>query len=164
MQALMDGPKQRLSKDSVKVWIISETIGNLIGFVILATLFVADQYYSWYDWIEWVLIALTVLSVGSTIWAFYRASLLYKHWRYDVNEEYLQLKSGALHEQHHIIPMTKIQSVSTHQGPLLKRYNLYSVKINTVGSDHEIPALPKSKAFELRDSIAVYAKVEEVEI
>ncbi|SDN96019.1 PH domain-containing protein [Halobacillus aidingensis] len=164
MQALMEVPKQQLSKDSVKVWIISETIGNLIGFVILAALFVTDHYFSWPDWVEWLLIALTVLSILSTIWSFYRASLLYKHWRYDVNEEYLQLKSGALHEQHHIIPMTKIQSVSTHQGPLLKKYNLYSVKINTVGSDHEIPALPRAKAFELRDRIAVYAKVEEVEI
>ncbi|CDQ20300.1 PH domain-containing protein [Halobacillus karajensis] len=161
MQTIISSPTKQLSKDSVKVWVISETLINVTGFILLGVLFFLDSHYSWYGWVTWLLIALTILSVSGTVWSFFKAVLLYKHWRYDVNEEFLQLKSGALHEEHQLIPMTKIQSVSTHQGPLLRKYQLYSIKIHTMGSIHVIPALPEAVAFELRNQIATYAKVEE---
>lgn len=162
MSTFIESPNEQLSKDSVKVWVISETMLNIVGFLILGGLFIVDHYFAWPVWAGWILLALTVLSIFGTAWSILKAFLLYKHWRYGVSEEFLQLKSGALHEQHQLIPMTKIQSVSTHQGPLLKRYKLYSIKINTIGSVHEIPALPESTALDLRNQIALYAKVEEV--
>ena len=59
--------------------------------------------------------------------------------------------------------MTKIQSISTNQGPLLRKYDFYSISIDTMGSSHSIPALPKEKAIELRNQIAYFAKIKEVE-
>lgn len=59
--------------------------------------------------------------------------------------------------------MTKIQSVATEQGPILRKYGLYSVSVETMGSSHTIPALPKDVAVELRNQIAQYAKIKEVE-
>ncbi|MGP4060533.1 PH domain-containing protein [Halobacillus sp. H74] len=162
MHSFIEAPTKQLSKDSVKVWLISETLLNILMFIILIGLFIADDFFAWYKWIEWVLIGLTILSIVGTVWSFFKAFLLYNHWRYDVNEEFLQLKSGALHEEHQLIPMTKIQSVSTHQGPLLRKYKLYTIKVSTIGSVHEIPALPEATALELRNQIATYAKVEEV--
>lgn len=161
MNSFIESPTKRLSKDSVKVWLISETIGNLVGFGILGGLFVVNHHFSWPSWVGWVLIGLAILSVFGTVWSFFKAFLLYKHWRYDISEEFLQLKKGALNEEHQLVPMTKIQSVSTYQGPLLKRYKLYSIKVNTMGSVHEIPALPASTALNLRNQIAQYAKLEE---
>lgn len=80
-----------------------------------------------------------------------------------MNEEFLQLKSGAINETHELVPMTKIQSVATEQGPILKRYELCSVTVETMGSSHTIPALPKELAIELRNQMAQYAKMKEVE-
>src|SRR5690625_5986229 len=76
--------------------------------------------------------------------------LLYKNWRYHVDEEFLQLKSGALKEKHQLIPMTKVQSVETNQGPILRKYGLYSLSIKTMGSYHKIP--------ELLGEVAIYEK------
>ncbi|MBY7144949.1 PH domain-containing protein [Virgibacillus sp. NKC19-3] len=156
-------PQNRLSKDSIKVWLIRETAENMVGFIILGVLFYLDYYLSWREWIGWIFIGLTVLAIIGTIWSFFKAFLLYKHWRYGISEEFLQLKSGALKEKHELVPMTKIQSVSTNQGPLLRRYNLYAITVNTMGSEHVIPALPKPIAMELRGQIARYAKVKEAD-
>lgn len=156
-------PQRRLSEDAVKVWIVSETISNVIGFVVLGVLLYLDYRYAWKEWIGWILIGLAVISVPSAIWSFYRPFLLYNNWRYDMNEEFLQLKSGALNEEHRLVPMTKIQSVAMKQGPLLRKYGLCSVSIKTMGSTHAIPALPKEVAIELRDQIAHFAKLKEVE-
>ncbi|CAM3990769.1 PH domain-containing protein [Mesobacillus zeae] len=158
-----DAPQQRLSEDAVKVWLIDEAIENVIGFVILGVLFYLDYRFSWKEWIGWILIGLVILSVPGAVWSFVRPKLLYKSWRYDVTEEFLQLKRGVLKEEHNLVPMTKIQSVATTQGPLLRRYGLYTVTVETMASSHAIPALPKDIAIGLRNQIAQYAKIKEVE-
>lgn len=163
MYTHVQAPENRLSKDSVKVWLISETTMNIIGFIVLGVLFYLDYYFSWSEWIGWVLISMTVLTVFTTIWSFFYAFLLYKHWRYGVSEEFLQLKSGALYEKHQLIPITKIQSVSTKQGPIMRRYGLYSITVKTIGSEHIIPALHETVAMELRNQIARFAKVKEAD-
>lgn len=163
MNNSLDLPKKRLSKDAIKVWLISDTIGNIVGFIILGTLFYLYDRFSWKEWIGWILIGITVLLIIGFIWSLIEPFFLYKNWRYDVNEEFLQLKSGAINETHELIPMTKIQSVATEQGPILRKYGLYSVSVETMGSSHTIPALPKDVAVELRNQIAQYAKIKEVE-
>lgn len=164
MYSQIPAPQNRLSKDAVKVWVISETISNIIGFIVLGVLLYLDDLFSWKEWIGWILIGITIISVLAAIWStIINPFLLYKNWRYHVNEEFLQLKSGAFTELHQLIPMTKIQSVATKQGPLQRKYGLYSISIETMGSSHAIPALPEEVAIELRNQIAHFAKIKEVE-
>ncbi|MEK4013309.1 PH domain-containing protein [Peribacillus castrilensis] len=163
MYSIMSLPQKRLSKDAIKVWMLSETITNLIAFIILGVLLYLDYRFSWKEWIGWILIGITVISVLGAAWSLISPFLLYKNWRFDVDEEFLQLKSGVLNEVHELVPMTKIQSVATKQGPLLRKYGLCSVSIETMGSSHSIPALPKEVAIKLRNQIAQYAKIKEVE-
>ncbi|MBU9723322.1 MULTISPECIES: PH domain-containing protein [Bacillaceae] len=154
-------PELRLAKDSVKVWMISETIGNIIWFAILGILFLLNHVFAWANWINWFLLSGLIVSVVFSIWAYISAYLKYKHWRYSVDDEFLQLKSGALVDEYQLIPMTKIQAVSTKQGPILRKYGLCSLSVQTMGSQHSIPALSKSVAQDLRNLIAHYANVEE---
>lgn len=145
------------------MWMLSETITNLIAFIILGVLLYLDYRFFWKEWIGWILIGITIISVLGAAWSLISPFLLYKNWRFDVDEEFLQLKSGVLNEVHELVPMTKIQSVATKQGPLLRKYGLCSVSIETMGSSHSIPALPKEVAIKLRNQIAQYAKIKEVE-
>ncbi|MCM3783466.1 PH domain-containing protein [Neobacillus mesonae] len=157
-------PQNRLADNAVRIWRISGILSNVAGFILLGVLFFLDSYFSWYPWIGWILIGLTVLSVLYAVWEILiRPKLLYSHWRYDVSEQFLQLKFGTLTEVHQLIPMSKIQSVATRQGPLLRKYNLYAISVETMGSSHNIPVLPEQVAVELRDQIAYYAKIKEVD-
>ncbi|WNF23482.1 PH domain-containing protein [Mesobacillus jeotgali] len=154
-------PQNSISRKAINVWIISEIIQNFIGFAVLGILFYLDDRFLWKEWIGWVLILLLAISIPAAIWAFISPYIQYKSWRYEVDEEFVQLKSGVLEEKHLLIPMTKIQSVETVQGPLMRKYGLYSVSIGTMGSTHVIPALPKEEAVSLRNQIAKYAKVKD---
>ncbi|MBO1001931.1 PH domain-containing protein [Pseudogracilibacillus auburnensis] len=157
-------PQKKLSKDIVKVTIISELISNSIGFIVLGVLFYLDDRFSWKDWIGWILIAITVIAILAAVWStLIRPFLLYKYTRYHVDEEFLQLKTGALNETHELVPMTKIQAVETNQGPIMRKYGLYSISIETMGSSHAISGLQQDVAKELRNKIAHYAKIKEVE-
>lgn len=159
----MDFPLHRLAEQAVKVWVISEIITNAIGFMILGLLFYLDWRFTWYEWIGWVLIGLTAIFIAGAVWSLVSPRLTYKSWRYGLDEEFLQLQHGVWDETHQLIPMAKIQSVTTNQGPLMRRYGLYSLSVETMGSSHSIPALSKETAFALRERIAQFAKIKEVE-
>jgi len=163
MYSDINEPREKLSKHVVRVWIIRETIENVIGLTILGILLYLDYHFSWKAWIGWILIGLVPVSIVMMVWSWIMSFLLYKNWRYDVSEEFLQLKMGVILEKNYLVPMTKIQSVATEQGPLLRKYGLCSVTVDTMGSSHSIPALHKEDAIELRNQIARYAKIKEVE-
>jgi uncharacterized protein len=154
-------PQNRISPRAIRVWIISEVIQNTIGFAVLGVLFYLDDLFSWKEWIGWVLIIFLAVSIPAAIWSFISPFIKYKSWRYDVDEEYIQIKSGVWQEKHLLMPMTKVQSVETVQGPIMRRYGLYSVTMGTMGSSHTIPALPEGEAVSLRNQIAKYAKIKE---
>ena len=164
MYSQISPPDGRLSKDAVKVFMLTETITHLVILSILGTLFFLDHLFTWKIWIAWILIGLAVITILSSLWdIFIKPFFIYKNWRYAANEDFLQLKSGAFNEVHQLVPMTKIQSVSTKQGPFLRKYGLYSLSVETMGSSHTIPALPEDIALELRNRIAHFAKIKEVE-
>lgn len=160
---LKDIPEARckLSKDSIKVWLINEILSNIIGLCILGLLLYLAYHFSWNEWIAWIVIGLIVLTVIDMSFSPFKIKSRYQHRRFGISKEFLQLKSGAFYQKHQIIPMTKIQAVSIHQGPLLRKYNLYQVKINTITTVHTIPALSEAKALELRQQIANDANVKE---
>lgn len=164
MYSKIEEPKRCISEKAMKVWRISESLINMGILVVLCIVFYLDVYFEWKYWIGWIIIGLLGMTVLSAIWGiFIEPSLKQKYWRYDVDEEFIQLKSGIWNKKHQLIPMTKVQSVELVQGPLLRKFQLYSISVGTMGSSHKIPAIPQEEARELRDQIAHYAKIKEVE-
>ncbi|QGH35856.1 PH domain-containing protein [Gracilibacillus salitolerans] len=159
----MNELEHRLSSKFPKARIISETISNIIGFIVLAVLFWLGYYFDWPAWANWILIGLLLIAVVGTIWSFIEPHYLYRSWRYQIDIEYLQLRYGVLTKEWVTVPMSKIQSVSTSQGPIMRAYQMRSIKVETMGSSHVIPALEEQVALELRARIAELAKLKEVD-
>ncbi|MFD2657591.1 PH domain-containing protein [Gracilibacillus thailandensis] len=159
----MNELEHQLSSKFPKARIISETIGNIIGFIVLAVLFWLDNYFDWPIWANWILIAVLLFLVVGTIWSFIEPHYLYRSWRYQISNDYLQLSYGVFTKEWVTVPMSKIQSVSTSQGPIMRGYQLRSIKVETMGSSHVIPALEEHVALELRARIAEFANLKEVD-
>lgn len=152
-----------LSPSFPKIRMISDTIGNIVGLLVLGLFFWLDYYFAWPAWAFWVLIALLVLTIFGTIWSIIEPTYLYRSWRYQFDDEYLQLSYGIFRKQWVTVPMTKIQSVSTIQGPIMKRYHTRSIKVETMGNALTIPALEENAALTLRETLTEYAKLKEVD-
>ncbi|MEH7383731.1 PH domain-containing protein [Bacillus sp. JJ1533] len=155
--------ENQLSPAFPKIRIITETITNFVGFIVLGVLFWLNDYFSWPTWAFWILVALLVLGLFGAIWSMIEPKLLYRNWSYQFNDEFLQLRYGVFTKEWVTVPMTKIQSVSTSQGPIMKRYHARAIKVETMGSSHTIPALEEHVALELREKLAIYAKLKEVD-
>ncbi|MDW0108752.1 PH domain-containing protein [Sporosarcina aquimarina] len=164
MEHTMEVPAHRLAKHAVPAFRWGSAIGHVIMLAIIGIFFAVSIYFSWGQWSRWIVWIAVALMLISGIWSIgFRPFYVHKHFRYGFSDEFLQIKSGAFYETHELIPMTKIQAVSTNQGPILRKFGLYSLTIETMGSSHEIPALPKEVAVDVRNQIALYAKIREVD-
>lgn len=164
MKTKLNEPNERISPRAVSMWRVSRTIGHVVFLLLLAVLTGMDMAWNWWDWVGWVLYALLGLTAVSGVLSIaIEPSILQRTWRYDVSEEYVQLKHGVLTRVHVLVPMTKVEYVTTDQGPVMRKYGLYNVTVGTMASSHIIPALPKSEAFALREQIARLAQVKDGE-
>lgn len=157
-------PKEKISKKAIRVWRLTNTITYLvliIGSIILLWL---SYFFDWAGWITIIFWLAVVFFPLFSIWAiFFRPYIYYRFWRYGMDEYYLRLRYGIFTRTDVVIPMTKIQYVEANQGPIMRRYNLYSITVGTLGSTHEIPAIKEEEAFTLRDQISEHARLKEVE-
>ncbi|MEH7461900.1 PH domain-containing protein [Bacillus thuringiensis] len=164
MIEMIKEPKQQISPNAIKVWRISDAITYGIALCVVGIILFLQHYYDWKDWVGficYIIIALLIISsiFEMSIIPIYRQ----RTWRYEIDEQYIQLKHGGkLMRTHLIIPMSKVQYVNTNQGPILRKFGLSTLKIGTMASEHEIPAISEEKATELRENIAYLAGINEV--
>ncbi len=108
--------------------------------------------------ISWILIApvwLVLLGIlgGLVVWY---PNAAYEKWRYRADATVLELKFGVIWERSVLIPMSRLQHVDLHRGPLERHFGLTSLEIHTAGTrhaSHRIPGIPMEKAVQLRDEL-----------
>lgn len=161
MQTQIKEPQHKLPKESLRVGLIGDVFFDVVVLLIFTALFGLNYLFEWPAWIGTVLLILLIIAVPLLVLGYWGTIIDHRNWRYDIDEEYVQLRQGAWFQKDQLIPVTKIQSVETKQGPLLRRYKLRAVEIETMAGDYSIPALPDKEAYALRDEIAAYAKAKE---
>ena len=155
-------PKKRISRKALNVWRISGVIKSVIGWSITALAIFLLHIFDGPFWISIILIALGVIFPCLHIFVF--PVLRWRHWRYDVREEELELQEGIFIVCRTLVPMVRVQHVDTVQGPILRKYKLASVIVHTAATAHEIPALKETEAEDLRFFISKLARVAEEDV
>lgn len=157
-------PTTKLSPKFIKVQRTAELVALGITLAIVAALYIAARYFDWWEWVSVVLIGLFVLDLVYSIWSIGIAPTLYqRYFAYNVDESYITIERGHLFYSQIVIPMAKVQTVKIEQGPLLKRHGLSTIEVGTMSTSHELPGIPTEEARALRDQIAAYAQIEEID-
>ncbi|MEC1671222.1 PH domain-containing protein [Bacillus mojavensis] len=154
---MREQPKNQMSPDGLKVWRLQEIMISAVCLLIVIAVAVLSYFFHWPYWISGVLGAVWLL--GSVVTVYLIPKVRHKVWRYEVHENEIDIQSGIFVVTRVIVPMVRVQHVDTSQGPLLRKYNLATVKIFTAATVHSIPALEMKEADQLRDSISRLARV-----
>lgn len=151
--------ENKLSTKYFKARILSDMVGNALGLIVLLVFLWVSYYFDWPSLVGWALIGLLFLTALGIIWSCVEPYYLYRSWRYAIDSDFIQLSYGIFIEKWITIPTTKIQAVTTTQGPVMKRFQLRAIKIRTIGMSYTIPALDSQVALKLRDDIAEFAQL-----
>lgn len=154
---MREEPTQRLSKKSITIWRIQRSLEGLLLLILPIAYAVSLNYFDWPIWILFVLIGILLLYIVALILVW--PPIQWRRFRYQVLEQEIDIVQGVLIVRRTLVPMTRIQHVETEQGPILRRYKMASVEIQTAATTHRIPVLPIEEADELRDQIARLAAV-----
>lgn len=155
-------PSEKIANQAVQVWRISNTIGHGIAIIVLSILLYCSVHFQWYGWVHVTLyVLLGIMSVSAIYSIFIEPVFLQKTWRYEIDEDFVQMKKGKWNESHTLVPMEKVEFVRTEQGPIMRRFDLFNLIIGTTTTQHTIPAIPAQKAKQLKAEIAQLAKVKE---
>ena len=84
--------------------------------------------------------------------------LRYRHWRYELREEEIDLQRGAVVVTRTLIPIVRVQHVDTRRSWLADQIGVQAVVVHTAAGSHEIPALTPAEAAAVRDRIALLAR------
>lgn len=107
------------------------------------------------------IILLTLLGILTVVIA---PVFRYNRWRYEVTTTEVDMQFGYIFRTRTIIPIVRIQHVSTEQGPIMGKFNLASVTLSTAGGSHVIPGLTLEDADILRDRVAVLARIAQEDV
>jgi uncharacterized protein len=87
-----------------------------------------------------------------------RVELRWRHWRWEVRPEVIDIRHGTLVVRRTLIPMLRVQHVDTTRDVIEQSLDLASVQVHTAAGGHKIPLLTLYDAGEVRDRIAELAR------
>lgn len=101
---------------------------------------------------------LVAIVVGACIAGFgwWWGGRVYRAWRIDLDTERLRVDHGVVVSRTAFVPRTRIQHVSTEQGPIQRALGLTSLTVHTAGArtpNVEIPHLEIATAESLRQEL-----------
>jgi membrane protein YdbS with pleckstrin-like domain len=150
-------PANQLSKRALTVWRISSSITMAIFLLASIAIFIITIIFHLPVWIGVIVVGVAIIL--SIFFIGFYPRLQWKRWKYEVHDAEIDIQQGVFIIKRTLIPMVRVQHVDTHQGPLLRRFNLASVTVSTAATIHEIPALNEIEAEQLRDRISQLARV-----
>jgi uncharacterized protein len=84
--------------------------------------------------------------------------LRWRHWRYEVRDEEIDLRHGLLTVRRTLVPIRRVQHVDSASGPLQATFDLATVSFHTAAGATRIPALTRAEAEAVRRRVGELAR------
>jgi membrane protein YdbS with pleckstrin-like domain len=150
---------QRLHRDYIKTYRITELIAHGIFLLIIAGYFFCVQTWNWTLVPLWIALAVFIVTLPLFTWII--PQLKYARFQYELFEDEMEIRSGLIFISNVLVPMVRVQHVELESGPLMRKYDLASVSIVTAATTHRINGLKLADAERLKRRIGILAKVDE---
>ena len=152
-------PRERLDPRARTLW-------RLTGLLAGAPAVLLSVLVAWVQTVRGLPAPAAVVPVGVVLvlvagWVLVLPELRWRHWRYEVGEDEVDLQHGMLTITRTLIPMARVQHVDTGRGPIERRLGLATVVLYTAAGPSKIPGLAGEVADRLRDHIFARVKAGE---
>jgi len=138
-------PSNRLPIATRTMW-WGESIGTCV--VLVGAMLALSANVAWFP------LALALAVIAAAILYTAAAPIVrYRHWRWDLHEEDLDLLHGAWRVIRTIVPVTRIQHVSVERTGWTDLFGLVRLHVHTAAGKTTIPGLEQPQADDLRDRI-----------
>lgn len=124
-------PAYFASPNAVRYWVLSAMIGALVWLTILVGLYYFLVPDSWKFWAGPLLVVLAVISAIQVLAV---PQWRYRVHRWEVTSSAVYTRSGWLNVEQRIAPLSRVQTVDSERGPLMRVFNLASITVTTASA------------------------------
>ncbi|MGO4693848.1 PH domain-containing protein [Paenibacillus sp. 2TAB26] len=149
----------RLHRDYITVYRISELITNGIFLALIIAYFSCATIWDWTLIPGWI--ALSIFAISFIMFTWVIPEMKYTRFSYELFDDELEIQSGLIFLSNVLVPMVRVQHVELESGPLMRKYDLASVSIVTAATTHRISGLKQTEAEQLKRKIGILAKVDD---
>lgn len=149
---------RELDRRVVTVWTVQEAIGYAVLVLLVLAVDVGTRLAgAELPWPPWLPAGL--LAVAGAVAAWWVPRARYRHWRYQVASDALELRHGIVRRVHSAIPYFRVQHIDVAQGPVERAVGLARLILHTAsaGTDATIPGIAAGDAEGLRRLILARA-------
>jgi membrane protein YdbS with pleckstrin-like domain len=149
-------PFTALDRRVIQLWRISGLLGctivalpALVALIFASHALLGNAILAFVPWSG-------VLLIGC-LWSLWYPARAYRAWGYRVEERVLEIRSGVWFRVVRFLPLSRLQHVDLHRGPLERAHGLASLTLHTAGTREAslgIPGLADADAEGLRDQLA----------
>jgi membrane protein YdbS with pleckstrin-like domain len=138
----------------IKLWRVRHAIVSavLLGAATVAVLSVGLATESWL----WPIVGWQLLLVLRLVLFFWYPRRAYQSWGYRIDSKVLETRRGIWFKVFQLLPLSRLQHVDLHSGPVERSFGLASLLLHTAGTQHAsiiIPGLDAREAARLRDEL-----------
>ena len=126
---LLRAPAHQVSRRAVPYWTISALVGD--GVLLVALLVAWWLVPGVPGWATWVLVALAVASVVHVV---AMPRVRYDVHRWEVTPTAVHTRSGWLGRETRIAPISRVQTIDSRQGALMRAFGLASLTVTTASA------------------------------
>lgn len=130
--ALRD-PAHRVCPRAVNYWRTNAAIGGVITMAIVLTIYFVVPSRPW--WATALVVAIALYCLVELLLV---PQLRFRIHRWEVNDIAIHTREGWLGRESRIAPLSRVQTVDSEQGPVMRLFRLASVTVTTASSAGEI--------------------------
>jgi uncharacterized protein len=147
-----------LDRRIITVWTVQEAVGFAV-FALLVLAVDVGARLAGADLPGPPGLAAGLVALAGAVDAWWLPRARYRHWRYQVAEDALELRHGVVRRVHSAIPYFRVQHIDVAQGPVERAVGLARLVVHTAsaGTDATIPGIAAADADGLRRLILARA-------
>ena len=122
-------PAHRVCPRAVNYWRTASLIGAVVILAIAVTIYVVVPERPW-----WATTLLVLIALYQFVSVVVVPPIRYRIHRWEVNEIAIHTRVGWLGRESRIAPLSRVQTVDSSQGPLMRLFRLASVTVTTASA------------------------------
>ena len=129
MPSVIREPAHRVSERAVSYWRLTAVAGSLVLWALLGTGYVLLDDPAW-----WVAALIVVVVAVSVAYIVAMPRVRFRVHRWEVTPTAVHTRSGWLTREERIAPLSRVQTVDSSQGPLMRPFGLMSITVTTASA------------------------------
>ncbi|SOC53988.1 PH domain-containing protein [Ornithinimicrobium cerasi] len=125
-------PTHRVSPRAVRYWTVNSLIGGVIGWAVLfAIAWFLPEGRWWSTTLVWIFVLIMAVNVLEVV---LEPMIRYRRTRWEVSEGKVFVQTGWLSRDQRIAPLSRVQTVDTHRGAIMRLYGLANITVTTASA------------------------------